>query len=162
MSRRPRNAALGLLRYQRQDSSQTLADGLEEYYAANLGKVVRPRDLPPESIALFRSHDICHVVFGLNTTLDDEALADVRTLLSCDVGVRRYAIYLATDKQARALFKELGYLKSIWVTILAVPRICRAAAEAFRMKKRWPWAPPESFQDRALVDLRQEFGIRLV
>ena len=156
------NRALGPLSYQQQDSTQTLADGLEEYYAANVGKVVRPRDLPPESGALFRSHDICHVVFGLNTTLDDEALADIRTLLSCDVGVRRYAAYLATDKQAQALFKELGYLKSAWVTILAVPRICRATVEAFRMNKRWPWTPPESFQERRLADLRQEFGIHLV
>ena len=116
--RRVVNDARACLGYQRQDSPQTLAEGLEEYYAANVGKVVRPSDLPPESVGLFRSHDMCHVVFGLNTTLDDEALADVRTILSCDVGIRRYATYLTTDKQARALFKELGYLKSIWVTVL--------------------------------------------
>lgn len=154
--------ARGRLGYQQQDSMQTLAEGLEEYYSANVGKVVRPRDLPPESVDLFRSHDVCHVVFGLNTTLDDEALADVRTLLSCDVGLRRYAAYLTTDKQARALFKELGYLRSIWVTVLAFPRICRAVVEAFRMKERWPWTPPESFQGRPLGVLRQEFRIRLV
>jgi hypothetical protein len=154
--------ALGSLRYQQQDSAQTLADGLEEYYAANVDKVVHPSDLPPESVALFRSHDMCHVVFGLDTTLEDEALADVRTVLSCDVGLRRYAMYLSTDKQAQALFKDLGYFKSFWVAILAAPRICRAAAETFRMKKRWPWTPPEAFQHRLLADLRREHGIRLV
>jgi len=154
--------ALGLLHYQQQDSVQTLADGLEEYYAANVGKVVRPRDLPPESVVLFRNHDMCHVVFGLNTTLDDEAMADVRTLLSCDVGWRTYVRYLTNDPAAKAIFKELGYLKSVWVTILAVPRICRATIEAFRMRKRWPWTPPASFQERSLIDLREEFGIRLV
>jgi hypothetical protein len=150
------------LRYQQQDSAVTLAEGLEEYYAANVGTVVRPGDLPPESFALFRSHDMCHVIFGLDTTLDDEALADTRTLFSCDVGFRRYAAYLAQDKQAQALFKELGYLKSAWVTVLAIPRICRAAVEAWRMKKRWPWVPPESFQNRTLADLRSEFGIRVI
>jgi hypothetical protein len=150
------------LRYQHQDASLTLAEGLEEYYAANAGRVVRPRDLPPESSALFRSHDICHVIFGLDTTLDDEVLADTRTLFSCDVGFRRYAAYLAQDKQAQALFKETGYLKSAWVTALAVPRIWRAALEARRMKKRWPWVPPEPFQNRALADLRREFGICIV
>lgn len=160
--RRHSDRALGPLRYQQQDSPQTLADGLEEYYAANVGKVVRPRDLPPESVALFRNHDMCHVVFGLNTTLDDEAMADVRTLLSCDVGWRAYARYLTSDPAAKAIFKELGYLKSVWVTILAVPRICRATIEAFRMRKRWPWTPPASFQERSLIDLREEFGIRLV
>src|SRR5579863_1919853 len=103
------------LRYQQQDSALTLSEGLEEYYAANVGKVVRPRDLPPESADLFRSHDMCHVVFGLSTTLDDEAMADVRTLLSCDVGWRRYARYMTSDPAAKAIFKELGYLKSVLV-----------------------------------------------
>jgi hypothetical protein len=160
--RRTKNRVLGPLRYQQQDSAQTLADGLEEYYAANVGKVVRPRDLPPESVDLFRSHDMCHVVFGLNTTLDDEAMADVRALLSCDVGWRRYSHYMTSDPAAKAIFKDLGYLKSIWVTIHAIPRICRGAIEALRMTKRWPWTPPESFQERPLAELRQEFGIRLV
>jgi hypothetical protein len=162
MMGRSQDEAICRLRYQKQDSAQTLAEGLEEYYAANVGKVARPRDLPPESVALFRSHDMCHVVFGLNTTLDDEALADVRTLLSCDVGVRRYANYLTTDKQAQALFKELGYLNSAWVTVLAIPRICRAIGEVFRMRKRWPWTPPTSYQERSLIDLREEFGIRVI
>jgi hypothetical protein len=151
-----------MLSYQRQDSAQTLAEGLEEYYAANVGKVVRPRDLPPESVALFRSHDMCHVIFGLNTTLDDEALADMRTLFSCDVGLRRYYAYLTQDKQAKAIFKEFGYLKSALVTVLAIPRICSAAMEARRMVKRWPWQPPDTYLSRSLADLRREFGIRVM
>ncbi len=147
------------LNYQQQDSALTLAQGLEEYYAANAGTVTRPRDLPAESAALFRSHDLCHVIFGLDTTLDDEALADARTLFSCDVGVRRYSAYLTQDQQAKAIFKELGYRKAIWITMLAIPRICLAAREAWRMTKPWPWTPPESFQKRSLADLRSEFGI---
>lgn len=150
------------LRYQQQRSSLTLAEGLDEYYAANEGVVARPSNLPPESYALFRSHDMCHVIFGLNTTLDDEAMADARTIFSCDVGWRRYAAYLARDKQAQALFKELGYLKSIWVTAKTLPRIWRALCEARRMTKRWPWQPPESYQMRSLADLRDEFGICVV
>jgi hypothetical protein len=150
------------LRYQQQESEQTLAEGLEEYYAANAGKVVRPLDLPPESFGLFRSHDMCHVIFGLDTTLGDEALADMRTLLSCDVGLRRYGAYLTRDKQAKALFKELGYLKSAWVTILSLPRIGRAVIESWRTRKRWPWVPPDSYQERSLGDLRREFCIRVI
>jgi hypothetical protein len=150
------------LRYQEQDCALTLSEGLEEYYAANAGRVVRPRDLPAESFVLFRNHDMCHVIFGLDTTLADEALADTRTLFSCDVGIRRYLAYLAQDKQAKALFKEFGYLRSAWAMVLALPRIWRAAGDAWRMKKRWPWVPPESFQSRTLADLRSEFGICVV
>jgi len=147
------------LEYQRQDSPLTLSEGLEEYYAANEGVVIRPRDLPDESYGLFRSHDMCHVIFGLGTTLDDEAMADARSLFSSDVGWRRYSAYVTGDKQAKEIFKELGYLRSIWVTITTMPRILRAVSESRRMKKRWPWVPPESFLKRSLVDLRNEFGI---
>lgn len=150
------------LAYRRQDSDQTLAQALDEYYAANLGVVVRPRDLPPESAALFRNHDICHVIFGLDTTLADEAMADSRTLMSCDVGVRRYLAYLAQDSQAKAAFKAAGYGRTAWITALTIPRICRAAIEGWRMKRRWPWTPPDSFQARPLADLRREFGIRVI
>ena len=101
-------------------------------------------------------------MFGLDTTLDDEVLADVRTLLSCDVGLRSYVAYLTKDGQAQALFKEIGYLRSTWVTLLAVPRICRAVLEAWRMTQRWPWKPPPFFQERSLADLRREFGIRVI
>ncbi len=150
------------LQYQNQNSALTLAEGLEEYYASYAGRVLRPPDLPPESLELFRSHDICHVIFGLGTSLDDEALADTRTLVSCDVGLRRYTAYLARDEQARALFRETGYLRTLWATMLTMPRICRALIEARRMKKRWPWVPPESFHSRTLEDLRREFGIRVL
>jgi hypothetical protein len=150
------------LNYQGQNSAQTLAEGLEEYYRANIGRVTRPDELPPKSAGLFRGHDACHVIFGLNTTPDDEALADTRTLVSCDVGARRYLAYLARDQQARTLFKEFGYLRSLWVTLLATPRICRAVGEARRMTKRWPWAPPDIFMRRPLADLRREFGIRII
>jgi len=150
------------LAYRRQDSDQTLAEALAEYYAANAGTVARPSDLPAESSALFRNHDLCHVIFGLSTSLADEAMADTRTLLSCDVGVRRYLAYLSQDRQAKAVFKQVGYLRSAWATILTLPRILAAVAEAWRMPKPWPWTPPDSFQGRVLGDLRAEFGIRVI
>jgi len=149
-------------RYQAQNSSQTLAEGLAEYYARNRGRVMPPSSLPPESAALFRSHDICHVIFGLDTTLSDEAMADTRTLLSCDVGWSRYAAYLASDPEAKAVFKATGYLTVLWGTIKTIPRLSRAVVEQLRMPKRWPWLPPENYQNRTLADLRREYGIRVI
>jgi len=149
-------------RYQAQDSQQTLEQALGEYYALNRGRVSLPEQLPPESAALFRRHDICHVIFGLDTTLADEAMADTRTLLSCDVGWRRYAKYLASDVTAKAAFKQAGYLTVLWATIRTIPRLARALFESWRMRKRWPWNPPPEFYARRLSDLRHEFGIRVI
>ena len=150
------------LRYQEQDSTQTLAEGLEEYYAANLGVVTRPRDLPAESVALFLGHDTGHVIFGLTTSLQDEAMADTRILLSTDAGFWRYSRYITADKQAKAIFKQVGYGKVAFYSLLALPRILRAVWEALRTRKRWPWEPPPSFQTRSLAELRREYRIRIV
>jgi len=154
-------AAASRHRYQEQDSPQTLAEGLDEYYRVNRGIVQRPETLPPESVTLFRGHDTCHVVFGLDTTLGDETMVDTRTFLSSDVGWKKYLSY-AKDPTAKAVFKALGPWRTIWVTLRTIPRIVRAIGEAGRMKKKWPWAPPESFQARTLADLRREFGIKVI
>ena len=150
------------LAYQEQDCSLTLAQGLAEYYRANGGRVLPPALLPPESAALFGSHDICHVIFGLDTTLEDEAMADTRTLLSCDVGFARYSSYLATNKHTQAIFKQIGYDTILWGTLKTLPRMARALREHFRMTKKWPWVPPESYQQRTLAELRREYGIRVI
>ena len=150
------------LAYQEQDSQQTLAQALAEYYRANEGRVLPPESLAPDSAALFASHDRCHVIFGLDTTLEDEAMADTRTLLSCDVGARRYATYLALNKDSQEILKKVGLGNFIWGTVLAVPRIGRAVVEKFRMTKKWPWVPPENYMTRTLADLRREYGIRIV
>lgn len=150
------------LAYQEQDSPLTLAQGLAEYYRANGGRVLPPDTLPPDSAALFRSHDICHVIFGLDTTLEDEAMADTRTLLSCDVGLRRYTGYLASNKETQAIFKQIGYGTVLWGTLKTLPRIARAIRERFRMTKSWPWVPPENHMARKLSDLRREYGIRVI
>jgi hypothetical protein len=159
---RPYAAAPGTRHsYQVQDSQQTLAEGLEEYYRVNLEVVARPVTLSSESAALFRSHDICHVIFGLDTTLADETMADTRTLLSCDVGWKKYTSYI-NDPLAQAVLKALGIWKTVFVTLRTIPRILRAIVETRRMKKKWPWVPPDSFQKRTLADLRSEFGIRVM
>jgi hypothetical protein len=150
------------LAYQAQECRLTLAEGLAEYYAANRGRVTRPDDLPEDSAALFRSHDQCHVVFGLDTSLADETLADLRTVMSSDVGWGRYVRYLRQDAAAKAAFGEVGWRAIAATALRCLPRIARAAFEAMRSRKRWPWVPPRSYASRRLDDLRREYGIRVI
>ena len=158
----PASGHRGQAEYQRQRSVQTLAEGLNEYYAVNEGIISRPSDLPPESAALFRSHDLCHVIFGLSTSMGDEAMADARTMLSCDVGLARYVAYLRTDAQAKALFAKIGIWNSVWITVAALPRIVRAVFEMRHVRRRWPWNPPADHLSRRLAELRDEYGIRVI
>jgi len=118
--------------------------------------------LPEASRGLFRKHDISHVIFGLDTTLEDEAMADMRTLFSTDGGWSRYARFLASDKAAKAIFKHVGYGSVLAATVRALPRIARAFLQALTIRKRWPWNTPDRFQICSLKHLRREYHLKMV
>ena len=59
--------------FERQDSRQTLEQGIAEYHAKNPGLAVC-RDPSSEAAAFFRCHDAIHVVFGCGNGLEDEAV----------------------------------------------------------------------------------------
>ena len=149
-------------RYQAQGSSQTLGEALAEYYEVNRGGVYQPATVSAASMEMFRNHDICHVIFGLDTTMADEILADWRTRLSSDVGWARYAAFFDECPEVRPVFKRVGYATIALATLREQRRIGLAIREASRMPKPWPWSPPASFHDIALSQLRETFGIRVL
>jgi hypothetical protein len=83
-------------------------------------------------------------------------------MLSCDVGFSAYAAYLRTNAEAQAIFKETGYARTAWITLITLPRLLHAAILALGMRRKWPWDPPQSFLSRRLGELRAEFGIRVI
>jgi hypothetical protein len=64
------------------------------------------------------------------------------------------------NRESRTM--EVGYLKSTWLTILAILRVLRATREAWKMPRQLTWTPPPAFQTRTLSDRRQEFGIIVI
>jgi hypothetical protein len=146
-------------RYQAQDCGLTLEEGLAEYYALNRGGVSEPPTFSPLSQVMFRNHDICHVIFGLDTTLADEILVDWRTRLSTDVGWARYAEFYDLCPEVRPIFARVGHLSIGLATLRENRRIARAMREATRMPKIWPWDPPASLMTRTLRTLRRDYGI---
>lgn len=94
--------------YQRQDSELTLRHGLAEYYDRHPG-LFRPSQLTEDSARFFRSHDIAHVVFGLDTTLNDEALADA-DLTSNRCQFATLCKLFAKQPEAQQLMKQIGWL----------------------------------------------------
>lgn len=147
--------------YQQQDCELTLREGLQEYYEGHPG-LFRPAQLSEESARFFRSHDTAHVVFGLDTTLDDEALADTWTMFGSDVGMRRYVHYLRTNREAQQLLKEIGWAKTIAISLRTAPRLFAVWLRARQMKRKWPWEGSESLLDMPLSKIREELNLRLI
>ncbi|HKW88694.1 MAG TPA: hypothetical protein VJN21_08055 [Candidatus Acidoferrales bacterium] len=148
-------------RYQEQDCPLTLAQGLQEYYEGHPG-LFRPAQLSEESARFFRSHDAAHVFFGLDTTLDQEALADFWTMFGSDVGIRRYIGYLVSNPEAKQLLKEIGWPKTIALTFQAVPKALKVWLRARKMSQKWPWEPGDGLRDRPLGQIRREMNLKLL
>jgi hypothetical protein len=58
-------------RYKEKSSTQTLREGLAEYYALN-PRVTPPETQPPEFARILRAHDAGHVIYGCDTGMYDE------------------------------------------------------------------------------------------
>jgi hypothetical protein len=141
-----------------QDCPATLADGMAEFAAAHPELLV-PADR--ELAEFVRAHDACHVLFGLTTALDDEALADTWTLAGTTMTLRRYMAYLRHEPiqqivaDAGAWPLALGVLRSL-------PRIVRVLWRARRMPHKWPFDDYAAHLHTPLAELRRRYGIRVV
>ncbi|MEE9383091.1 MAG: hypothetical protein V3V08_06715 [Nannocystaceae bacterium] len=148
--------------YQAQDSELTLREGIEEYFARNPGLTkVTPGD---PSAELFLPHDACHVLFGTNTSLVEEGMTDMWTLLGSDVGLRRYAgftKYLA-EIDPEGLSRKFGYLRMTAHFFFGVPAMLRATWRGWRMTKKWCWDDYEAQLGQTLGELRREHGIKVL
>jgi hypothetical protein len=142
-------------RYLDPECPLTLAEGLAEFAGANPGLI--PAD-DPALRELVRAHDSCHVLFGLTTSIEDEALADTWTLLGSTVTIRQYSAYLKHE-QFTKLFGEIGAWRLIRGVLRALPRIARALVRSRRMTAKWPFFEYAEFLDTPIAALRRRFNV---
>jgi hypothetical protein len=148
------------LEYTRQDSMQTLRDGLAEYYAAN-PRLLDPRALPADAARLFRQHDAAHVVFGCDTSLRGETLVDTWTIFGSSIGLRGYLAYLRLP-EVNQVFAEIGLPRILLETARNLPDAIRVVWRSLRLARKWPWRDYERYLDERLGHVRETLGIRVV
>lgn len=144
--------------FRAQHCPHTLAEGMAEFAAAQ-PELLAPSE--PELAEFIRAHDACHVLFGLGTDLDEEALADTWTFLATDMPLRRYAAFLRHPELA-ALFASAGAWPLLSGTLRAVPRLLRVLWQTRRRRAPWPFWRYHEHLHTPLASLRQRFDIRVV
>lgn len=148
--------------YQLPEVTQTLREGLAEYYRVNPG-LSEPRKIrDSRSAAYFHSHDTTHVVFGTHTGALHEAANDWWTFFGVDIRIRDYVGgFFATDESA-AIMQQFGSPRQSAQLFLhglrILPEVRRRAGQ---MHKKWPWRPPEEAWERPLCEIRAEYGIQV-
>ena len=152
------------LSFQLQNCDITLAEGLEEYRAylrANGKKQLI--DKPGSTI--IRDHDATHVIFGLDTSIEQESMLVSWVFLGTKWKLKELLAYNKLP-ELKQLYKDFwhdpGYFKLIMTAIKLLPIKLKIRKRAKQMKKKWPFVSPDSLMNQRVCDLREEFGIEIL
>lgn len=146
-------------RFESPRSTQTLAEGLEEYFAAHPDLKRENQLASGEARRFFRSHDIVHVLYGCGTSMPDEAIVKLASLYGTTGGLQVLRGYV--HHETLDIYRRLPWPSTL-VALFASPYlIVRTMWRCSRQRQRWPWAENEHFMNTPLADLRKSFGIRV-
>ena len=154
-----------MLSFKEQNSDLTLREGINEYkeYLVLNGKEVLPQ-LKDSSIVM--DHDATHVIFGLDTTLEEESLLDTWVLWCCSFHLSHLMSYSKQPEIKdlyKKLFKEVGIFKFLQLLFKVFPIKLKIIFKQRKlMNKKWPFQFPEEYLDRRINELREEYGIEIL
>ncbi len=64
--------------------------------------------------------------------------------------------------ESQEIYATMGFNEIVSTTGFALVHVPVVLVRCLRMDQRWPWSDFESYLSVPLVDIRQEFGIRIV
>lgn len=153
-----------MLEYQKQDCDLTLQEGLERYYKSFPESTEILED-SKETGTLLRDHDCTHVIFGLDISIEQEAILDSWVLWGSKWKLS-YLLSYQNLPQLKQLYKDLykefgvfGFIKIYW-KIGSIKR--KVIYRALKMKKKWPFKMPEDYLSMKISDLREMHGIKIL
>ena len=152
-------------RYQLADCTMTLREGLADYYRVNPGLSDPDHIVDPKSARYFRNHDATHVVFGTHTSVLNESVNDLLTMLGVSIRWRDYLMGFLATAESKEISKDYLATTSVRASLALLGHTVRLLPSVWRharaMKKKWPWdSSPEL--DRPLDELRAEYGIEVL
>ena len=153
-----------MLQYQEQDCELTLSEGLECYYNSfpDSKEVFKDNH---ESGTLLRDHDSTHVIFGLDISIEQEAILDTWVLWGSRFKWKYLFGYSKLPQIAelqKGLLKEFGFagfIKLYW-KVGAIKR--KVIYRTFKMKKKWPFKMPDEYISMKISELREAHGIKIL
>ena len=149
------------LPYLNQNCDLTLREGLELHYGVNPTFKDNTIKAP-----VFYNHDLVHVLFGLDTSIENEGLVDTRCMFSTNWGAKKYIVDYFRDPKSieiiRRIMKEAGYIKSIFYGFKSFPNMIKVYFDSRKMYKKWEINPSEEVLDMKLNELRNKYNITVI
>ena len=154
-----------MLSFKEQNCDFTLGEGIKEY---NEYLVLNDKEVLPQLIdsSIVMDHDATHVIFGLDTTLEEESLLDTWVLWCCSY---RLSHLMSYSKQPeikdlyKKLFKEVGIFKFLQLLFNVFTIKLKIIFKRKKiMNKKWPFQFPKEYLNRKICALRKEYGIEIL
>jgi hypothetical protein len=153
------------MQFLKQDCSLTLREGLQELYLNN-PDVAETSNLKGKT---FRDHDLTHVIFGCDTSINGEIALKPWILFGTTISLRELKDY-AADEDVQRLNKEgealLGgtLVATVKMMFIFLPQFFTTwLFRVRRMHQKWPHSSisPDMF-DTKISDLRRAYGIEVL
>ena len=160
-----------MLSFQEQLCDLTLEEGIEEYrnYLKDNDRHLLGENCSESEKKAILSHDATHVIFGLDTTLEEEAMLDCWLFFGGNYiqAIKHYFSGVMelteTKKKVSGLVKEVGYFKTFYyyskVIFMKWPKI---SFRAIKMKKKWDYFMPEHLLTTKISEIRNIYNIQIL
>ena len=138
-------------------SDLTLDEALKTFRHEN-GLEAKYKGMRKDAQLHFERHDIVHVLFGLDTSIRQEAQADGWTLFGTDISRRDIKDFFDLPEE-KELIDEIGWWSITKAYFRGVPDYFRIAWQSRRLRKKWPWSKNARYRNANVGAIRREFGI---
>lgn len=154
--------------YANKASTQTLREGLAEYYSLN-PHITDPATQPSDFARILRAHDVGHVIYGCDTGMFDELKILPLFWWTSECTFQSY-LKMKNSPAVEVMYEDLIREKGIvWLysSILKVlPRVILELIPIwFKTRDRQKLLPFLNFEplmDRSLLAIRQEYDLLLL
>jgi hypothetical protein len=153
-----------MLDFQYQECSLTLREGVEHYraYLKKNGKKVLD---DKEGSSTILSHDATHVIYGLDTSLEEEQMLNFWVLFGATYTWKEIMAYNGREEVSdftKDLVKEVGVIKIAMLTIRSIIPFFQVLRNLRSKKKKWPFVFPNELMEISVTSLREEYGIKIL
>ena len=152
-------------RYMDKNSTQTLREGLAEYYAVN-PHLTSPETQPPEFAKILLAHDVGHVIYGCDTGMYDELKILPLFWWTSECTFQTYLGMKnspAVDVMYTDMIKEKGVLWLYGAVLRVLPSLIPELVPIWlktrKRQKLLPFLEFEPLLSCSLLNIRQEFDL---
>ena len=159
-----------MLSYQNENCDLTLREGIEEYrnYLKINNRHVLGENCSEDEKLTILGHDATHVIFGLDTSLEEEAMLDCWVLFGGNVLQVIKEFYKGsldlkeTNEKVYDLDKEVGYLKYTYMYLRVIFQKWPKIFFRTRKMKKWDYFFSLNLLNSKISKIREDYNINIL